>query len=115
MNFQIIEEHKCNNKMPLIIKKGARVKVGKTSYGEEWENWIYCYNLDGTSEGWTPKQIIKIEGEYGIVLEDYSAKELDVKKGERVEGNIELNGWLWCRRLNGTEEGWLPKGKLLLI
>lgn len=51
---------------------------------------------------------------YSSLKDALMAKELDVKKGERVEGNIELNGWLWCNRLNVTEEGWLPKEKLLV-
>lgn len=115
MQFKVIEDHKCNNRKPLTIEKGTKVKVGRGSDGEEWASWIYCYSIDGASEGWTPKQIIKIECEHGIVLEDYSAKELEVKKGKIVEGIVELNGWLWCHILNGTEEGWLPKEKLLLV
>lgn len=116
MEFKIIEEHKSNNPTPLIIRKESRVKVGKRSDGaESWPNWIYCYSLDGNSEGWAPAQIIQIENEYGIVLEDYSAKELDVKKGEIVEGNIELNGWVWCNILNGSEDGWLPKEKMITV
>lgn len=116
MKFEIIEEHKNNNPTPIIIRKGARVKIGKRSDGtESWSNWVYCYSLDGTCEGWTPEQIIQIESEYGIVLEDYSAKELDVKKGDIVEGNIELNGWVWCSKLNGSEDGWLPKEKMIAV
>ncbi|HZK56596.1 MAG TPA: SH3 domain-containing protein [Desulfosporosinus sp.] len=116
MKFELIEEHKSNNPTPLIIRKGTRVNVGKRSDGaNSWPNWIYCYSLDGNSEGWTPEQIIQIESEYGIVLEDYSAKELGMKKGEIVEGNIELNGWVWCSKLNGSEEGWLPKEKIVVF
>lgn len=116
MEFEIIEQHKSNNLTPLIIRKGTRVKIVKRSDGaESWPNWIYCYSLDGISEGWTPKQIIQIENEYGIVLEDYSAKELDVKRGDIVQGNVELNGWFWCSKLNKSEEGWLPKEKILAI
>jgi hypothetical protein len=116
MEFEIIEEHKSNNPTPLIIKKGTRVKVGKRSdESDGWTNWIYCYSLDGNSEGWAPVQIIQVESEYGIVLEDYSAKELGVKKGETIEGDIELNGWVWCSKLNRSEEGWLPKEKMIAI
>jgi len=51
----------------------------------------------------------------GTVLEDYSAKELEVKKDEIVEGNKELNGWVWCSKLSGMEEGWLPKEKIIVL
>lgn len=114
MKFQIIEEHINDNLEPIKIKKGTKVKVGERSNGSgSWPNWIYCYSLDGNGEGWTPIQIIKFEGEYGIVLEDYSAKELAVKKGETVQGDLELNGWVWCS--NDSEEGWLPKEKIIAI
>lgn len=116
MKFEIIEEHENDNPIPLIIRKGTRVKIGeKSDAAVSWPNWIYCYSLDGISEGWTPQQIIQIESEYGIVLENYSAKELDVKEGEIVEGNREINGWVWCSKLNDSEEGWLPKEKLIVI
>jgi len=116
MKFEVIEDHKSDNKAPLIITKGTRVKVGrKSDDGESWPNWIYCSSLDGISEGWTPEQIIKIDGENGIVLEDYSAQELGVKKSEMVEGHKELNGWVWCSKLCGSEKGWLPKEKISAI
>ena len=51
----------------------------------------------------------------GTVLEDYSAKELEVEKDEIVEGNKELNGWVWCSKLSGMEEGWLPKEKIIVL
>ena len=113
MKFKIVEEHKSDNIKPIIIKKGEKIKVGERSDGSEnWDGWIYCYSLNGIGEGWTPQQIIQINGEYGTVLEDYSAKELEVKKDEIVEGNKELNGWVWCSKLNGAEEDWLPREKL---
>jgi hypothetical protein len=57
MDFVISEQHKSNDPTPLIIRKGARVKIGKRSgSSESWPNWIYCYSLDGISEGWLPKE-----------------------------------------------------------
>lgn len=60
-------------------------------------------------EGWVPKQIIQMgsDDKSGIVTEDYSARELNVKPGDKLESNRELNGWVWCV----TEEnqaGWVP-------
>jgi len=112
--FEIIEEHRSDNLTPIIITKGSRVRIGERSndFGS-WPNWIYCYSLDGNGEGWTPIQIVNIIGVYGIILADYSAIELDVKKGETVDGDIELNGWVWCHKLNFSEEGWLPKEKII--
>jgi len=116
MKFEIIQEHISDNRTPITVEKGAIVMVGERSNSAgSWPNWIYCYSLDGNGEGWTPVQIIQIESEYGIVLEDYSAIELCVKKGDTVNGDIELNGWVWCSKLNGVEEGWLPKEKMMKV
>jgi hypothetical protein len=116
MKFEITQEHRSDDPTPITIRKGTRVKVGERSNSAgSWPNWIYCYSLDGEGEGWTPAQIIQIESEYGIILEDYSAKELGVKKGETVEGDIELNGWVWCSKVNGLEVGWVPKEKIIAI
>lgn len=116
MKYIVIEEHKNDNLTPIIITKGSNVRIGERSNSNgNWPNWIYCFSEDGHVEGWTPIQIIRIEGSYGIVLEDYSAVELEVQKGETVEGAIELNGWTWCKKINYKDEGWLPNGKLILL
>jgi len=113
MKYLVIEEHKSDDLTPIIVTKGTKVKIGEKSDSNGiWPNWIYCYGLEGQGEGWTPIQILQIEDEYGILLEDYSAVELDINKGETVTGNLELNGWIWCKKLNGFKEGWLPKEKL---
>jgi hypothetical protein len=114
VKFEIIEEHRSDNTKPIIIRKGTRVKVGERfNCNGNSPNWIYCYSLDGNGEGWTPLQIVEVESEYGTVLEDYSAKELEVQKGEIVEGSMELNGWIWCSKLNELESGWIPKEKTI--
>ena len=116
MKYQVVEEHKPNNSNPIKVRKGETVKLGRISDEEDgWSNWIYCYCLNSTSEGWTPIQIIQIENDYGIVKNDYSAKELDVIIGDVVDGELELNGWLWCNRLNDFKEGWLPKEKIIAL
>lgn len=114
MKYQVIEEHKTNNNNPIKVKKGERVKLGRKSSEEDgWNNWIYCFSLDSNTEGWAPEQIIKIENEYGIALSDYSAIELDVNINQIVNGELELNGWLWCSKLNDSDFGWIPKEKVV--
>lgn len=116
MRYQIIEEHKTDNNIPINVKKGETVKVGRKSFEEDgWENWIYCYSLDSHSEGWTPVQIVQIENEYGTILSDYSANELNVSKNDIVHGELELNGWLWCCRIGDSEWGWIPKEKIMTL
>ncbi len=113
MKYLVNEDHKNNNLTPIIVTKGTKVRLGeRLNSNGNWPNWIYCYGLDDNGEGWTPNQIIQIEGEYGIVLENYSAYELEVVQCDMVEGEIELNGWIWCKKVDGLNEGWLPKEKL---
>lgn len=116
MNYEVIEAHESNYPNPITIKKGTKVKVGDKYNGpENWEKWRYCYTLDNRTEGWVPEQLLVIENEYGIILEDYTAKELNVEKGEIIKGMRELNGWLWCIKIIDGDEGWLPKEKLRVI
>jgi hypothetical protein len=114
LKYRVIKEHKPNNSKPIKVKKGEKVKIGKISGMEDgWSNWVYCYSLDNNTEGWTPEQIIQIENDYGIISHDYSAKELEVSESNIVDGEFELNGWLWCSILNKSEFGWLPKEKIV--
>ncbi|XBD74683.1 hypothetical protein ABFY27_01260 [Akkermansia massiliensis] len=48
------------------------------------------------------------DGTRGTVLEDYSARELDVDQGEEIVKIRTLNGWTWVRRTSDREEGWIP-------
>lgn len=114
MKYEILEEHRPNNSNPIEVRKGETVKLGRKSNAEDgWSNWMYCYSLDSSNEGWVPEQIIEAKNEYGIILKDYSAIELTVSKGEIVEGELELNGWVWCNKLNNFEAGWLPKENMI--
>ncbi|HAX73157.1 MAG TPA: ligand-binding protein SH3 [Firmicutes bacterium] len=117
MEFKIIKSHVCDNPYPLNVKLGEKVRVGsKSSIEDGWENWVYCYQVNGLGEGWAPMQLIRIEGMFGTVTEDYSAQELNVCYGEVVRGEKELNGWIWCKcELRNGEVGWLPIENLMRL
>ena len=66
-------------------------------------------------EGFVPEQIIRKEDRNGIILEDYSAKELDIDEGTLVEGIKELNGWMWLRNTITNDLGWVPMEKLKVL
>ncbi len=76
------------------------------------DNWYFCTTADQTNGGWVPGQLIDAMGAEGIVLEDYTAKELDVNEGESLTGLKELNGWTWCVRTLDSAEGWVPNENL---
>lgn len=47
----------------------------------------------------------------GRLLEDYSARELDVDEGGVLTGSRILNGWLWCES-DSSGPGWVPLANL---
>ena len=114
MEYIVIEEHRTEFLNPIILKQGENVILGEET-SVNWPNWIFCTKMDGSNKGWVPKQIIKCENDCGIILEDYSAKELDIDKGNIVEGIKELNGWLWLKNISTNEIGWVPVEKLKVL
>ncbi len=116
MRYIVIKEHKSNYPNPITVKKGTELKIGEKYTGPEgWENWIYCWVPEHGTEGWVPGQFISIESaEQGVILQDYTAKELNIAEGELVDGTKELNGWIWCMKVSDGEEGWLPKENLMV-
>jgi hypothetical protein len=112
--YQVIKQHICNYPNPIKLNKGQSVIVGEKYCGPEgWNKWVYCHTLDNTLEGWVPEQIIDNKAEKGQILEDYIAKELDIELNEKVVIQKELNGWAWVKRLETSEEGWVPKVNLM--
>lgn len=106
---------------PIILEKGQKVIIdnSKIENDPEWKNWVWC--ISENNSGWGPVQILsngdnvdslKTEA---IVLENYSAKELNVTKGEKVKGNKIVNGWLWCAKIDNEDFGWLPMKNLSKI
>jgi hypothetical protein len=106
MEYIVIEAHETEFPSPLLVKRNEKVVVKGES--EHWQGWIYCIKTDSSNEGYVPEQIIKYEDNYGIITEDYSAKELNVREGDILEGIKELNGWMWSENKKTHEMGWIP-------
>ena len=105
MNYLVTKNYETEFTNPISLTAGEKVTIGEES-SEQWLNWVYCTKNDHSNAGWVPKQIINYADE--TILEDYSAKEMNVKKGEIVEGLKELNGWLWAKNKATDEIGWIP-------
>lgn len=105
----VIEPHRSEYPFPITFDKGAPLHIGEKYTGSEnWEEWYFC-STPGQKDGWVPGQVIeRIDDASGIAKEAYTAKELDVDTGEVLMGFKELNGWIWCRRLSQSDEGWVP-------
>ena len=109
MKYKVIENHRKEYPNSILLSQGEKVIIWEES-GQDWPNWVFCTKLDKSNRGWVPKQII--ENDFGVIIENYSAKELDINKGTIVEGIKELNGWLWSKNIETSEIGWIPLEKL---
>ena len=107
--YLVIQDHTSEYPEPITFEKGAPLSVGEKHEGPEgWENWIFCES-PGQKGGWVPAQIIEIiTDKTARAREDYTARELDVQKGELVIGTRVLNGWVWCEKSGSSESGWVP-------
>ena len=101
---------------PIILKVGQEVILGEEKQEEKWKGWIFATSFSHAGEpaqeqkGWVPLQILHVSADRksGTVLENYSAKELDVETGDSVQKLGALNGWTWCKNLRTNDEGWIP-------
>lgn len=108
MHYEVIQRHRSEYPAPITFAKGAPLFVGERYEGAQgWEDWYFC-STPGQRQGWVPAQVFSMTAPgAGVAMEDYTARELDVEVGERLEGGRELGGWLWCVRAGG-EAGWVP-------
>lgn len=107
--FKTIASHRTEYEHPIKLEKGESVTLGERAPEENWKDWIWAENDRGHG-GWVPVQLIDYseDGRRGTVLEDYSARELNVDAGEEIVRIRTLNGWTWVRRTSDREEGWIP-------
>lgn len=112
--YLVIKEYENSNGNPIELKAGDEVRIGvKFEDDGTWPNWIHCVSKSTGKSGWTPVQILQINGKSGVAVTDYTAKEMTVTAGDVVTGYQELNGWLWCVRQSDGQSGWVPANRLL--
>lgn len=107
--YLVIENHTSEYPEPITFAKGAPLTKGEKYEGPEgWDNWLFC-ETPGQKGGWVPEQIIEIVNDKTArALEDYTARELTVRKGDVLLGTRTLNGWVWCKSADSLESGWVP-------
>ncbi|MGL4599865.1 MAG: SH3 domain-containing protein [Bacteroidia bacterium] len=106
--FKILKAYTTQYHKPIILNIGDVVLLGEEEKDEKWKGWIWAEH--GEDKGWIPIQIIEISSDkkQGIVLNFYSAQELDVEENDLVEKIKSLNGWTWCKNMRTQKEGWIP-------
>lgn len=111
--YLVTQDHTSEYPKPITFKKGAPLTVGEKYEGSEgWNDWFFC-STPGQESGWVPAQIIEILNDNtASAREDYTARELNVQKGDLLLGSKVLNGWLWCDNPASSKSGWVPLSNL---
>lgn len=93
---------------PIQLNVGDIVVLGKEETEEKWIGWIWAETKNNS--GWIPIQIVFFseDKKTGVILEYYSASELSIDLGDKLQVLKSLNGWLWVKNLETNEEGWIP-------
>lgn len=117
--YKCIQEHRTEYPDPIDLTKGEVVKLGNNAPEENWKTWIWVSKNNGKG-GWVPEQLIQLiesqeEEKKGLILGDYSSKELNADLGDRLEKVKAMNGWTWVRNVNTNQEGWIPDEKIMRI
>lgn len=98
---------------PLAATAGTEVTPdpasGKTT---DIVGWIWCRAPDGR-EGWVPESWLELRNGRTVLKRDFSALELGVKPGDRIEVILGESGFVLGRNAAG-EQGWVPDGALVL-
>src|SRR5688572_5279705 len=90
---------------PVHLQSGDIVYIGEES--PKYRGWVRVRVPDGRKT-WAPEAYVRgHEGEEGMALVDYDARELKVAEGEIVTMLLEMRGWTWVRTRDGRT-GWLP-------
>lgn len=115
MEYKVVKEYLDAPDSPIQVVIGEVLELVEESDPKgDWANWVLCRG--NNKRGWVPKQILDIDAGAVTVLEDYTAVEHSLKLGERVVKIYELNGWIWCRKLDSSEqEAWAPLNHLVSI
>jgi len=92
------------DRSPVCLMEGETVDVGMED--KAWAGWVWASNEEGRGT-YVPVTSLKRLGDQAIVVEEFQAVDLSLKKGQEVIVLREVCGWFWCRDVAGSE-GWVP-------
>ncbi len=93
---------------PIVVQAGENLTVGRAD--DDFPGWRWCTAVDGR-QGWVPLEFLSSEEPQATILNDYSARELQVIPGEEVTVEDARHGWLLVRNMSG-DCGWIPADRL---
>ena len=96
---------------PIRGAAGDRLTLGRRD--DEFPGWVWATAADDRA-GWVPESRLRVEGDSGYLIRDYTAAELPLEPGGVVSGELVESGWLWATDASGRE-GWAPLDCLQLI
>ncbi|QIA64930.1 hypothetical protein GT360_15295 [Vibrio astriarenae] len=115
MMYTVVKSYSDAPESPIEVRKGEELQfVEESDPDGNWPNWVFCRGAE--KEGWVPKQILEF-GQFKVhVLQDYCAREHTLAVGEVLLKEYELNGWIWCQKIEGSKEsGWAPLNHLAIV
>ncbi|HEY6581114.1 MAG TPA: SH3 domain-containing protein [Rubrobacter sp.] len=103
-SYKVVADYRAAYPDPIVMKAGERLRVGVRD--EDNDAWVWCTESSGKS-GWVPVAYVRLDGEAGTALRDYSAVELSVRTGETLDVLEEEAGWVLAGDSRGRS-GWVP-------
>ena len=113
MRYTVTRDHVSEYPRPITFEVGTLLVVHERYDGDEdWEDWYFC-ETEGQEGGWVPVQVLDfLDGKTACAKESYTARELDSRVGQVLQGSRVLNGWVWCERPDDGCSGWVPLSNL---
>ncbi len=104
MIYRAIKSWAVHYPDPIRGRAGDTFALGRRD--EEFPGWVWATAEDGR-EGWVPESRLRVAGDSGVLLRDYTAAELALEPGDVVSGDLVESGWLWATAADGRS-GWAP-------
>jgi len=103
----VIKNYVCAYPEPIETAPGDPLEIGKKDC--EYPGWIWVTTAKGRS-GWIADSFVEIDpsdSSKGRALRDYTAAELTVEVGCRLEVIMQQSAWIYARTEDGRV-GWVP-------
>ncbi|MFC1853475.1 SH3 domain-containing protein [candidate division CSSED10-310 bacterium] len=112
--YKVINDYESPYPESITFQTGERVKVGQEFTADpDWQDWVWCIGQHN-NEAWVPKQYLMIQGQTGIFLRDYDARELSARVGEVLVVFEIVNAFALVENQHG-ENGWVPLRNMELM